>query len=350
MKALVYHGRNDVRHESVADPRVAAGEVLLKVKYAGLCHTDINEYRHGPLFVAKSPHPRTGRCMPIVLGHEFSGEVIEVGAEVSNIKVGDRVAVNAVDFCGECAYCKTRAVNLCSSVAFIGFGRDGGFAELASVPARCCFHLSPSLSYRAGALVEPFSVALHAVKRVGVVIGSRVAVIGGGAVGLCVLQALRATGAGQVMVIDTSPSKEVFAKRMGATSFLDPSVDDFEVLVREITAGGVDVAFECVGSEGSLHTAFSVTRAGGTICLVGIFPTPIEFDFNIPVMREHSVICSLGYTDEFPAVINMLSDGRLQAEPLITRILALAESVDLGIRRYQEPGVTNVRTLISMES
>jgi len=352
MKAIVYHGRKDVRYQSVAEPsQVEPHEVRLKVKYAGLCHTDFNEYLHGPLFIAQTPHPRTGRSIPLVIGHEFSGEVLEIGKQVDRIRVGDHVAVNAIDSCGHCPFCRRGTPALCTSVAYIGFARDGGFAEYAVVPARCCFRLKTEMSFQAGALVEPLAVALHAVRQARVQVGSRVAVVGGGAVGLCTLQALRAAGVRDVLVIDKAREKEPFARGLGAGAFLDPAHPDLVRRVRELTEGiGVDVAFECAGSPGALGTAIEVTSGGGTICVVGIFPAPFEFDLNSLLMQEKTIVTSLGYSDEFPTVIAMLADGRLAAEPLITRTVSLAEGVEIGLARYEDDCVTNIRTLIGIES
>ena len=351
MKALVYHGRKDIRYESVAEPSaVGPQDVRLKVKYAGLCHTDYNEYLNGPLFIAQTPHPRTRRSIPLVIGHEFSGEVLEIGNEVHRIQVGDHVAVNAVDSCGHCTFCRIGKRALCTSVAYIGFARDGGFAEFTVVPEECCFRLGPEISFQTGALVEPLAVALHAVKQAKVSIGGRAAVVGGGAVGLCTLQALRATGVRDVFVIDSADAKGHFAEQLGATAFLNPDRDLLPT-IRELTEGmGVDVAFECVGSAAAMRTAVEVTCSGGTLCVVGIFPGPFEFDLNSLLMREKAIVTSLGYSDEFPAVIAMLADGRLEAEPLISRTVSLAQAVEIGLNRYEDLGVTNIRTLISIGS
>jgi (R,R)-butanediol dehydrogenase/meso-butanediol dehydrogenase/diacetyl reductase len=352
MKALVYHGQKDVRYESIVEPSdVGPREVRLKVKYAGLCHTDFNEYLNGPLFIARTPHPRTGRSIPLVIGHEFSGEVVEIGNTVRRIQVGDHVAVNAVDSCGHCAFCRRGKPALCSSVAYIGFARDGGFAEFTVVPEECCFRLGPEMSFQTGALVEPLAVALHAVKQARVRIGSRATIVGGGAVGLCVLQALRATGVRDVLVIDKAEAKEPFARRLGARAFLNPSDPNLLRTVQELTEGmGVDVAFECVGSATAMRTAVELTSGGGTICVVGIFPGPFEFDFNLLLMQEKTIVTSLGYSDEFPSVIAMLADGRLEVGPLITRTVSLAEGVEIGLNRYEDVGGTNIRTLIGIES
>ena len=187
----------------------------LQVKSSGLCHTDFNEYLNGPLYVASTPHPRTGRSVPIVLGHEFSGEVIEIGPDVAGLRVGDRVAVNAVDCCRKCEFCRRGLFIQCRSAATIGFARDGGYADYAVVPADCCHILRPNVSFRAAALVEPLSVALHSVRRAKVEAGSRAAVVGGGTIGLCTLQALRACGVLDVYVIEKSPCQAAVRRGTG---------------------------------------------------------------------------------------------------------------------------------------
>lgn len=352
MQALVYYGRQDIRYEDFPEPqRLEAHEVRLKVRNAGICHTDFNEYMHGPLYVARSPHPRTGRAIPLVLGHEFSGEVIEVGSAVGRLKAGDRVAVNAVDACRNCVYCRRGLYMLCLAAAYIGFGRDGGFAQSAVVPEDCCYRLTPQVSYAAGALVEPLSVALHAIKQVGSVVGSRVAVVGGGAVGLCTLQALRAAGAREVLVIEKSDTKKSFAEKLGAAAVINPDGTDAVEAVFELTDGlGVDVSFECAGSGAALRTAMEVTCGAGAVCVVGIFPGPVEFDFNALMSRERRIITSFGYSEEFPTVIAMLSDGRLQAEPLITRTIPLADALEQGLRQYETVAASSVRTVIEMDA
>ncbi len=350
MKALVYHGRKDLRFEDFPDQYPKPGEVRLRVKYSGLCHTDFNEYSNGPLYVSATPHHSTGRSVPLVLGHEFSGEVVETGAAVSDLKIGDRVAVNAIDCCRQCEFCRRGLPAQCASTALIGFGRDGGYAEYATVPAACCHLLGPHVSFKAGALVEPLSVALHSIQRARVEPGSRAAVIGGGAIGLCTLQALRASGAVEVYVIEKSSAKRRFAEELGVTEFIDVLKDDPKQFILDRTGGmGVDVAFECVGSGTALETALSVTRAGGTVCLSGIVPHPVEFDWNSVLSKEKTVTTTLAYNDEFPTVISMLNSGKLHADPMITRIIPLQQALDT-LTHFEEMGSTSVRTLIEMNS
>jgi (R,R)-butanediol dehydrogenase / meso-butanediol dehydrogenase / diacetyl reductase len=180
MQALVYHGRKDIRLEDFPEPEhLGAREVRLKVMSAAICHTDFNEYMHGPIYISSQPNKRTGRSIPLVIGHEFSGEIVEVGPEVRRVEVGDRVAVNAIDACRNCYYCRQGLYVLCGLAAIIGFNRDGGFAEAAVVPDDCCHRLGAEVSYHAGAIVEPLSIGLHAVRQSRVGIGARVAIVGG---------------------------------------------------------------------------------------------------------------------------------------------------------------------------
>jgi (R,R)-butanediol dehydrogenase / meso-butanediol dehydrogenase / diacetyl reductase len=350
MQALVYYGNRDIRLEPFPEPsKLPPGEVRLRVKYAALCHTDFNEYLNGPLFISQRPHPRSGRAIPLVIGHEFSGEVIEVAPDVRTVRVGDRVAVNAVDSCRECSHCHQGEYQLCRSAVYIGFNRDGGLGESAVVPGYCCHQLMAEISDEAGALVEPLAVALHAVKRSRVEIGSRVAVVGGGAVGLCVLQSLRAAGVRDVFVVDKCEGKRRFAELFGATLFVNSGQSDPLAVVREKTGdNGADATFECVGTRSAFQLAVNLTAAGGTICVVGVFPGPFEFDLNSLMSNEQQLITSRAYGDEFPTVIAMLSDGRLRAQPLITQRLVLADALSKGLSVYDANAAINVRTVIEM--
>jgi (R,R)-butanediol dehydrogenase/meso-butanediol dehydrogenase/diacetyl reductase len=350
MKALVYHGNMDLRYQDFADPQPGPGEVLLRVRNSGLCHTDFNEYINGPLYVYATPHKRTGRSVPLILGHEFSGEVTRLGMGVTRLRLGDRVAVNAVDACRKCEFCRRGLFVHCRGAATIGFGRDGGYAEFAAVPEDCCHLLRPNVSFRAAAMVEPFSVALHSVRRARVEVGSRAAIVGGGTIGLCTLQALRACGVGDVFVIEKSPDKRKFAEELGASAFVQAERSDPQQIISELTDGmGTDYTFECVGSGVALATAIKVTRPGGTVCLTGVIPHPMEFNWNDLLRDEKSVTTSNAYNDEFPTVIAMLNDGRLKAEPLISQTFPLEEAWS-NLTRFEEAGRANIKMLIEMNA
>lgn len=349
MKALVFHGRDDLRYEDFPEPaRLKEGEVRIRVRASGLCHTDFNEIRNGPLYVSSAPHARTGRSIPLVLGHEFAGDVIETGPGVTRIRTGDRVAVNAVDACRQCWFCRRSLYALCPSAAYIGFGRDGGYAESAVVPADCCYVLPPKVSYRAGSLAEPLSVALHAIHNTGLEIGSRTAVIGAGTVGLCTLQCLFATGAREVHVLETSAAKRRFAADHRATSVWDPASQDPASGLKQICDGiGVDAVFECAGSASALETAFRILRPGGVVCIVAIYPRAFEFNWNGVLAAEQRVVTSLAYGDEYPTVIAMLADGRLKVDSLVTEVLPLADARDRLVR-FEELGRNTIKAQIEL--
>ena len=288
MKALVYYGRKDIRLEDFPEQsKLGRTEVRLRVNCAALCHTDFNEYMHGPIYISQKPHPRSGRSIPLVIGHEFSGEVLETGMDVQKVKRGDRVAVNAVDPCLSCADCSRAQYELCRAAAYIGFDRDGGLAENAVIPEHCCHRLSSHVSDEAGALVEPLAVGLHAVKRAGVGEGSRATVVGGGAVGLCVLQSLRAMSVSEIYVVEKCETKRRFAEELGATAFINAENTDPCTAINMLTAGaGTDATFECVGAAPAFNLAVELTRGGGTVCVVGVYPGSFEFDLNQLMSNE----------------------------------------------------------------
>jgi (R,R)-butanediol dehydrogenase / meso-butanediol dehydrogenase / diacetyl reductase len=352
LHALVYYGRKDIRLEDFPEQsKLGCNEVRLRVNCAALCHTDFNEYMHGPLYISQKPHPRSGRSIPIVIGHEFSGEVLETGVGVQKVGRGDRVAVNAVDPCLACAYCRHGQYELCPTAAYIGFDRDGGLAESAVVPEHCCHRLSWQVSDEAGALVEPLAVGLHAVKLAGVGAGRRATVVGGGAVGLCVRQSLRAMGVSEIYIVEKCEAKRRFAEGLGATAFINSENADPRAVIQKLTLGeGTDATFECVGTAPAFRLAVELTRRGGTVCVVGVYPGPFEFDLNRLMSNELRVVTSRAYGDEFPTVIAMLADGRLRAEPLITQNLPLVDAMSRGLSQYEANAATNVRTIIKMST
>ncbi len=163
MRALVYHGNQDLRLENVREPDPGPSEIKLRIDYCGICATDIEEYLYGPVFITSTaPHPLTGRSVPLVIGHEITGTVVEPAAEASNVSVGDRVVLNGVLSCGRCRSCQRGMSTQCSMVATVGFGIDGGLAEYMVWPSAQALKLPDAISSKEAALVEPASVAVHA--------------------------------------------------------------------------------------------------------------------------------------------------------------------------------------------
>lgn len=182
MRAARFHGREDVRLELVPEPEAGPGEVKLRVLYAGICGTDVHEYYEGPLFTpGRTPHPLSGVTNPVILGHEMSGEVVEIGSGVSGVRVGDLVAVEPLQTCGHCIYCGSGSYNLCPTRAAHGLSRAGGaFSEYTTVTERMAHRLPPEIDSVRGALVEPMTVGMHAARRAAVQVGGKALVLGAG--------------------------------------------------------------------------------------------------------------------------------------------------------------------------
>lgn len=229
MKAAVFHGQRDVRLEDVPEQETRAGSVKVKVDWCGICGTDLHEYLAGPIFIPPqgSPHPITGQTLPLTLGHEFAGEVVEVGDGPSGVATGDRVAIEPVFRCGECAACRRGATNLCEKLGFYGLmGGGGGMSEYTVVPSYMIHRLPEGLTTEQGALVEPIAVGLRAVRRAEFREGQSAVVFGGGPIGAVTVQCLKALGAGKIMVAEVSEARKKKALDIGADAVIDPTEED----------------------------------------------------------------------------------------------------------------------------
>ncbi len=261
MKALRWHNQKDVRLEDIDEPVIKPNQVKMKVKWCGICGSDLHEYLGGPIFIpVDNPHPLTGEVAPVTMGHEFSGEVVEVGPEVKDYQVGDRVVVEPIF----ATHGHQGAYNLDKQMGFLGLaGGGGGLSEYVAVDEELLFKLPDSLSYEQGALVEPSAVALYAVRSSKVKAGDKVAVFGCGPIGLLVIEALKAAGATEIYAVELSPERQAKAEELGAI-VVDPSkVDDTVEEIRRLTDGGVEVAFEVTGVPVVLRQAIQSTDIGG---------------------------------------------------------------------------------------
>jgi (R,R)-butanediol dehydrogenase/meso-butanediol dehydrogenase/diacetyl reductase len=348
MKAAVWHKKGDIRIEDVSEPQAGPGQVKLRIKTCGICGSDLHEYTSGPFMIPARPHPLTGRANgPVILGHEFSAEVVEAGEGVKSVKPGDRVTVNPLIYCGQCHYCRLGQFDMCTKAGSAGLACDGAFAEFGVFSEYAVLKLPDTVSDDAGAFVEPLAVAVHAVKRARLRIGASVAVVGAGPIGLLVMQACRAAGAGKVFVIEPLKVRRELAARTGATAVFDPGQIDAAKAIVGLTDGlRADCAFDCVGSQASFDTAVKVTGRRAVICVVGLALKPVEVPFFRLWGHEKEIVFSIGYDDEFTAAINYLADGRVNVEPLITARIKVDELVDKGIKELIEHGSDHVKILV----
>ena len=353
MKAFRFHGGKDVRLEDIPEPEPGPEEVKIKVKWCGICGTDVHEYEFGPLLLpVNKPHPRTGKMAPIVAGHEFSGQVAAIGSNVTDVNVGDRVTVRPTMPCYRCYYCKQGKHIQCVILGSIGGAADGGFAEYVAVPVDNVYKLPDEVTYEAGTFVEPLASGVHAVKRSGMKLGDTVAVIGAGPIGLLTMQAAIAAGAGKVIVLELLPQRGKLASELGATAVINPNEVDPGRAIGELTERRrADVVFECAGPCEALILAETVCGRGGTVVEVGQMVGPCNFPFPSLWMREKTIITSQGYVDEFPAAISFLATGKVKCDPmLISAKIKLDDIMEKGIEELLgERRLEHCKILVSPE-
>lgn len=326
MKAAVLHGARDIRIEPYRQPELLPGMVLLRPRRVGICGTDLHYYEHGynATFVPDRP---------FILGHELTAEVAAVAPGVDAVKVGQRVAVNPARACGFCAYCKGGQINLCRKTIMLGSASttpptDGALAEFVSVRADQCHLLPDDMDDGIGAMMEPLSVALHAVKRAGTVSGKRVLVTGGGTIGLLTAMTARAFGAVPVAVSDIVAARRNKAIELGVDVVLDPTAHDLQHQVQELTGLGFDMVFEASGAPPALRAAFDLVRPGGTIVQIGTVGTAdIPIPVNQLMVREINFRGSMRYGDTFDEAIRLVAAGRIHVSSLINNVFALEDSV-----------------------
>ena len=294
MKAGVLFSKGDIRYADWPDPEVRTGQVRIKVMACGICGSDVPRV-----------HGDEAHFFPIVLGHEFSGVIDEVGAGVESLTVGDHVTVAPLVPCMKCEQCLTGAYSQCRHYSFIGSREPGGFAEYVAVPAENVVKMEPNVSFEAGALFEPSTVALHGIFRSGFHGGTRAAVLGGGNIGILAMQWLRILGAMEVSVFDIADERLALAQRLGADKTYNTLASEFEDQKRAILEeGGFDYVFETAGQPVTIKMGLELVARRGTLCCIG---TPHK-DFTFPwkqwelINRKECVVTGswMSYSAPFP--------------------------------------------------
>lgn len=325
MKAALLHGAKDLRLEERPRPVLAPGLVLLRCCRAGVCGSDLHYFEHG--YCGSFVPDR-----PFILGHELCAEVADVADGVDTVKVGQRVTVNPARFCGFCEYCRRGRPNLCRKIVMLGSASttpptDGTFAEYVTVRQDQCHVLPSGMDTGVAAMIEPFAVALHAVKRVGNISGERVLVTGAGTIGVLIAMTARAFGAIPIAVSDPIARRRERSLELGADAVFDPMSHDLRDKVWGLTDGGFDIAFEASGAESALSVLFNLVRPGGTIVQVGTLGTGnIPIPVNQLMVREIDLIGSMRYEDVFEEAIRLAASGRVDLNSLISDVLPLTES------------------------
>ena len=344
MRALRYHGRRDVRLEDLPEPSPGPGEVLIRVAYNGLCGSDVHEYFEGPAATTVDPHPLTGCALPCVLGHEFSGQIAELGDGLVDLRIGQLVAVEPIETCLTCARCRSGHRHLCRKIAFHGYNRHGGgLSELTVVPRQMVHVLPRGLNALHGALVEPMAVARRAVRRTGIREAGRLVVVhGAGPIGLGALLALRDAGV-HVVAVDPSPARRAAATALGAQVVVDPAEDDVASAVRDLTHGlGADAAIDAAGVPSAFSAALRSTRPDGIVVVVAHHNEALSLRSGHLIFNEIAITGSSIYdADDFAWVIDAMQRGAYPLDGWISTI-QLDRAVEDGFEALREQRVNKV--------
>jgi L-iditol 2-dehydrogenase len=349
MKAGVLHAREDIRYEDIETPSPKEGEVLIKVKYTGICGSDV------PRVNGDAAH-----YYPIVLGHEFSGVVAEVGKGVTGLKVGDRVAGVPLVPCLKCEDCQRGDYSLCKHYSFIGSRRFGSFAEYVAVPEKNAFKFDDSISFEQGAFFEPVTVALHGLNRLNFRGGKTVAVLGGGTIGLFTMQWAKIFGAKKVVVFDIDNKRLDLAIEMGADDVINTLQDNFREKAAELTGGkGFDYVYETAGNTVTMKLAFEMVANKGEVSLIGT-PTR-ELTYSVSewenLNRKEFILTGswMSYSAPFPGkewelTAHYFKTGALKFDDSFIFMKMPLSKIDKAFEMYRTPGAVKGKILLDCEN
>ncbi len=339
MRAAVFRGAREIEVADVPCPVIQPDEVLIRVAYCGICGSDLEAYH-------------TGMYEPgMIIGHEFAGTLIEVGAEVTGWQMGDRVTVNDAIPCGECAACREGRLDACESLLLPGLTQEGAFAEYTKTTARGLHRLPDEVTLREGALVEPLAVALHGIRKSRLKPGDRAVVMGAGPIGLLALQCAMLAGARSVVVTEIDEIRAALARRLGASAVLHPARDNVNVAVDKLTEHrGADVVFVCTGAPNAFCDAISLARKGGQIFVLGVCVEPVAADFMTVAMSELCIEGAFTGRAEFPAAIDFIAQRRVNVNALASHEITLEDIVKEGFEKLERPGSGAVKILVQLSA
>jgi len=313
--ACVFEGKNEWQIREIPEPKPLPHEVLIRVKAAGICGTDIHILK-GEYF----------QDFPIVAGHEFSGEVVEVGEKVTQFRLGDRVTADPNIFCDRCYYCKINKNNHCLNLQAVGVTRGGAFAELVPVPEKCVFPLSSRLTFEEGALAEPLACVVYGVERSGIRPGEKVLIFGAGPIGLLLATLFRASGASLVVMVDVSEKKLHLAKNLGADEVILADGREGEK-IRKIAPQGFEIVVDATGIPAVMEREWEFVEPDGTFLLFGVAPrgSKISLDPYEVFRKDLHIIGSFAVKKTMQYSLNMLEGGKVEVKNLISATYPLRE-------------------------
>jgi len=353
MKALRFHKARDLRLEDVPPPPKPVGdEVILKISHCGICGTDLHEYVAGPIILPTEPHPVTGARIPIILGHEFSAVVTDVGQTVTTVRPGDRVAIlphlmKAGDY-----YARRNLGQFSAATGLVGLTWHwGGMGEYALVPEQNVVRLPDNVSDEQGAVLEPSAVAVNAIDNAGIAAGSTVLITGAGPIGALTALAARAAGASKIFVYEPNDGRRARLADFDGLSLHGGSADELVRLIEAETESGVgvDAAIECAGHPAALDLCIRATKRTGTIAQVGLFVERPQVDmFKLCEKGLRLVGCWGNDITLGPRLVAMIASGRFPVERIITGRVSLHEAVGKGFEALTAAGNDHLKILVNV--
>lgn len=323
MKAIVFPAAQTISFETVPDPACGDDDVVVKVAHSGICGTDIHIYR--------------GEYMsdfPLIPGHEFGGEVVEVGKNVTDVVLGDRVVVDPNIYCNHCDFCRNEQANHCSNLSVVGVTRNGGFAEYVDVPAKSVYKIPTDFTNTQAAFVEPLACVVWALKRMRVNPADRILIFGSGPMGLLLLQALRHGGASQITMVDKQPARLHMAKQFGASQILTADAN-LDGQLRSLAPFGYDIVVDATGVPSVIESSFQYLKVRGQFLQFGV--TPINARITVSPYdifhKDWQIIGSFALCYTFLPAIELLANNVIDVNPLVSHKLPLAE-FETGFKRF----------------
>lgn len=343
MRAAVFHGPRDIRLSEVPDPTPKAAEVLIRVQRAGICGSDVKRFLYGSY-----PWPPG-----FIMGHEFCGEIAELGSEVRGWRVGEQVVVEPTLYCGACFHCRQGHHNRCVDFmrrGITGSGTDGAFAESVRLPAYQLHRRPPELSTNLAALVEPTAVSVHGWQLAGLDRPDSVVVVGTGNIGLLAILVARAKGAKQIIAIGKYPARQELARAYGAELVLEPDDARLGDRLLERTEGlGAALVLEAAGTPSSLRTAVAAARKGGKIVVLGVFQEEVALDYRTILLHEKQIIGSLIYQrQDFADALRLLARGEVDTRRHITGEIPLEAIVSRGFVPLSEKTAEHIKIQVCL--
>ena len=323
MKSAVFYGKHDMRVEESPMPQVGAEDVLIQVKACGICGTDVHIYEGDKGAAEVTP--------PTILGHEFSGVVTEVGAAVTNVKVGDRVCIDPNCYCGKCDFCRNGIAHYCTDMIGYGTTVNGGFAEYCSVNQRQVYKLGDHTTFEQGAMTEPVACCLHGMDMCNIHPGSSVVVIGGGMIGLLMLQLARLAGAARTALLEPVEAKREVAKKLGADICIDPIHDDVKAALTSAGMTWVNTVIECVGRTSTIEQAIDIVGNKGTVMMFGLTKPDDTISLKPFEVFKKEIELKASYINPYTQkrALELIDSGRLDVSSMVYAVESLDNLADI---------------------